>query len=1517
MKKGLLFLMVILVATFAAKAQTVITLGDYDLVLNTSSGGSAKMSVAYNPAYGLYYCGSGGGSSSPVMVFNTAGTLLQTISCNFDDRGIYYNSNTGRIEGNAYGTQGYGYYPLNGSGLITGDAVSIVAGMNQPDGQSCGSYNSLNNEVVFFLGNTFYFYSGSGTSLGSLGITLPSGAGSMNISSDIAVQISGQELGILDYTNKKVYCYNRSSGVHTVTYILPASAPAAQYYSFSFANNHIWLSDGSQWYGYSLLPSQTITFDPLADKIYGDADFDPGATASSGLAVTYSSGDMAIATIISNKVHIVAAGTVTIHANQAGNGSWATAPQVSRSLNINKKTLSVTGATAANKVYDGATTAAISGGSLVGILGSDAVSLANATAGTFASAGIGTGKTVTTAMTLTGAASGNYTLTQPALTANITAKSLTVTGATAANKVYDGATTATISGGSLVGVVGSEVVSLANATAGTFATSGIGTGKTVTTAMTLTGAASGNYTLTQPTLTANITAKALTVTGATAANKVYDGATTATISGGSLVGIVGSEVVSLANATAGTFASAGIGTGKTVTTAMTLTGAASGNYTLTQPALTANITAKALTVTGATAANKVYDGATTATISGGSLVGVVGSDVVSLTTATAGTFTSAGIGTGKTVTSAMTLAGAASGNYTLTQPALTANITAKALTVTSATAANKVYDGATTATISGGSLVGIVGSEVVSLANATAGTFTTSGIGTGKTVTTAMTLTGAASGNYTLTQPTLTANITAKALTVTGATATNKIYDGTTIAGISGGILSGIVGSDDVVLATTTIGTFASANVGNGINVIPTMILAGAASGNYTLSQPVLSANITAKSLIVTDATAVNKVYDGSTFAGISGGTLSGIVGSDIVVLATATSGTFASANVGTAISVSPAMSLTGAASGNYMLTQPALTADITAKSLTVTGATATGKVYDGTTDATVSGGLLDGIVGSDDVTLADATLGTFSSAYAGTGITVTTAMILTGTASGNYMLTQPTLSADITAKPLSITEATAADKVYDGSADATISGGILDGIVGSDDVTLANDSLGMFASTNAGTGIIVTTAMTITGAAAENYMLIQQTLTASITAKAITVIDATVGSKVYDGTADATISGGILDGVVDSDDVTLVNDTSGIFTSTNAGTGITVTTVMTITGAAADNYMLTQPTLTADITAKTLTVTSATADDKVYDGTTDAVISGSILDGIVDSDDVTLANDSSGAFTSAGTGTGITVIMALTLTGADAENYTLTQPELTANITSKMLTVTAEDKSKTYGDANPELTVAYIGFAGAEDNTSLSTVPTATTTAMQYSNADTYDIVPEGGEASNYAFTYINGTLTVNKAQLDITAIDASREEGDVNPEFTLSYAGFKGTDDSTVIDVLPTASCIADATSTAGDYDIVLSDGSDNNYNLVLHDGILKITAVTGISTLNAKLISVYPNPAGDYVYINNLPEKTSVRIFNLLGELVRNSTSTNKTEKIDVYDLPPGVYIIKLSVKDFETVARFVKQ
>jgi hypothetical protein len=89
---------------------------------------------------------------------------------------------------------------------------------------------------------------------------------------------------------------------------------------------------------------QTLAFDPLPAKTYGDADFAAGATATSNLAVHYESSDPAVATVAGNTLHIVGTGATTITASQAGDANWEPAPGESRTLTVGPATLTCTAA---------------------------------------------------------------------------------------------------------------------------------------------------------------------------------------------------------------------------------------------------------------------------------------------------------------------------------------------------------------------------------------------------------------------------------------------------------------------------------------------------------------------------------------------------------------------------------------------------------------------------------------------------------------------------------------------------------------------------------------------------------------------------------------------------------------------------------------------------------------------------------------------------------------------------------------------------------------------------------------------------------------------------------------------------------------------------------------------------------------------------------------------------------------------------------------------------------------------
>lgn len=201
----------------------------------------------------------------------------------------------------------------------------------------------------------------------------------------------------------------------------------------------------------------------------------------------------------------------------------------------------------------------------------------------------------------------------------------------------------------------------------------------------------------------------------TANNKVYDGNTSATVATRFTVGVVSGDKVNLAGGTA-SFASETVGTNKLVTlVGAFLTGADSGNYVLgSVDTATADITA--LHITGDfTAANKVYNGNTSATVATRFTMGTVGGDAVSLTGGTAA-FDTANAGTVKLVTLVgAELSGIDAGNYVLDSvDTATADITKANQTIAWATPAAITYGdllsgselNATVEGVSGGSTPG-------------------------------------------------------------------------------------------------------------------------------------------------------------------------------------------------------------------------------------------------------------------------------------------------------------------------------------------------------------------------------------------------------------------------------------------------------------------------------------------------------------------------------------------------------------------------------------------------------------------------------------------------------------------------------------------------------------------------------------------------------------------------------------------------------------------------------------------
>jgi uncharacterized protein (TIGR03437 family) len=139
-------------------------------------------------------------------------------------------------------------------------------------------------------------------------------------------------------------------GLGSIGFSLPGAATSGQTYSVaitgasaSLGATLVSLSVGSaSTVTIPALPSQTIAFGALGSVTYGVSPFPIGATASSGLAVSFASTTTLVCTVSGSAVTIVAGGSCSITASQAGNASYAAATPVTRSFTVNPAPQTIT-----------------------------------------------------------------------------------------------------------------------------------------------------------------------------------------------------------------------------------------------------------------------------------------------------------------------------------------------------------------------------------------------------------------------------------------------------------------------------------------------------------------------------------------------------------------------------------------------------------------------------------------------------------------------------------------------------------------------------------------------------------------------------------------------------------------------------------------------------------------------------------------------------------------------------------------------------------------------------------------------------------------------------------------------------------------------------------------------------------------------------------------------------------------------------------------------------------------------
>jgi hypothetical protein len=301
--------------------------------------------------------------------------------------------------------------------------------------------------------------------------------------------------------------------------------------------------------------------------------------------------------------------------------------------------------------------------------------------------------------------------------------------------------------------------------------------------------------------------------------------------------------------------------------------------------------------------------------------------------------------------------------------------------------------------------------------------------------------------------------------------------------------------------------------------------------------------------------------------------------------------------------------------------------------------------------------------------------------------------------------------------------------------------------------------SAGAVATANAGAYAITPSNAVFSVGNAGNYNIAYVNGVLTVNPAPLTVT-ANNASKTYNGLAYTGGNGVIYTGFVNGETSAVLG---GALSFSGASQGAINAGSYTIVpgGLTSGNYTITYNNGALTVNPATLTITGVAANNKVYDGTTTAALSNTgNLSGLVNGETLTLNAPTSVTFADKNAGTGKTV----TATGYTigngtglAYNYQLgySSATTTADITPAPLTLTANNAGKTYDGLGYSGGNGVSGFFLANGET-----PTVLGGALAYGgtsqgaiNPGSYTIIPSGLTSTNYAISFVNGTLTITSA--------------------------------------------------------------------------------------------------------------------------------------------------------------------
>ena len=202
-------------------------------------------------------------------------------------------------------------------------------------------------------------------------------------------------------------------------------------------------------------------------------------------------------------------------------------------------------------------------------------------------------------------------------------------------------------------------------------------------------------------------------------------------------------------------------------------------------------------------------------------------------------------------------------------------------------------------------------------------------------------------------------------------------------------------------------------------------------------------------------------------------------------------------------------------------------------------------------------------------------------------------------------------------------------------------------------------------------------------------------------------------------------------------------------------------------------------------------------------------------------------------------------------VSGAAAQNYDISYTNGVLIVSeADLVVIRAKSYTREYGNSNPVFEYECEGAA-------LDGQPEIYCSATPTSPVGSYHIVVNKGTVKNPNVQFVNGLLTVTKASLTISAGTYTKKQGEAMPEFTLTYDGFKNNETKSVLTKQAVVSCEATAASAPGQYPVVVSGATAQNYDISYTNGVLMVAEADPVIIRAKSYTREYgdPNPAFEY--------------------------------------------------------------